>query len=90
MNELMGYALAPLPSTPGHTQVTVPVWRPTGTLREDLEAAFLGNKVQLKSDDVVGAEAWEKRLRIVTTSEGSVHLDLAVVLRHFHKFDIDT
>lgn len=88
-NELMGYALVPLPSTAGRAELSVPLWRPTGTLAEELAGEFLGAKVQLRSDAVVDAEAWEKRLRLVTTSEGRVHLDVSVLLRHFDKFDVD-
>lgn len=87
--ELVGYTLCVLPCVPGRTQAESAVWRPSGTLSEEMASMFVGGVPRLKSDALVSSEAWEKRLRLTTVGEGRLHLDVTVVARHWDKASLD-
>jgi len=84
-----GYGFAHLPCIPGVHTVEVACWRPTGTLKEEVEALFLGHTTQLTTDDIVFGSAWDNRWRLVTAPSGSLILDVAVMTRHFTEHNVD-
>ena len=84
-----GYGFGHLPLLPGQHTLEVPCWRPTGSLREETEALFLGNTTQLTTDDVLFGAAWDARWRLVTAPAGTVVADVCVLTRHFAEQDID-
>ncbi|KAJ0399376.1 hypothetical protein ATCC90586_009168 [Pythium insidiosum] len=67
---VIGYGFAHLPFQAGKHQLTVPIWRPMGSSKEEAEAALLGNTPELMTDDVVFNTAWAERCRLRTVASG--------------------
>ncbi|KAJ0397560.1 hypothetical protein P43SY_003435 [Pythium insidiosum] len=67
---VIGYGFAHLPFQAGNHQLTVPIWRPMGSSKEEAEAALLGNTPELMTDDVVFNTAWAERCRLRTVASG--------------------
>jgi B9 domain-containing protein 2 len=86
-NELYGYGFCHLPTSPGHHELTCPTWRPTGSTQERLAQMFVGGSAQLKSPDSIYSHV--DRLQLHTQSMGVVHLQLAVIFRHFDRYGIE-
>ena len=60
-------------SSSSHTGLTVCCWRPTGSVRDEISAYFLGNTSKLTSYDIISAKAaWANRCRLVTIPTGKV------------------
>lgn len=71
---LSGYGFAHLPTNPGHHELEVRCWRPSGSMREELESFFLGTSSCVVDENVIFGKAWEKRSQLVTVSSGVVSL----------------
>jgi len=83
-SHVAGYGFCHLPVTPGSSELTVCCWRPTGSVRDEISAYFLGNTSRLTSYDIISAKAaWANRCRLVTIPTGKVILNLNVILRNF-------
>uniref|UniRef100_UPI00358EB9F6 B9 domain-containing protein 2-like isoform X2 n=1 Tax=Myxine glutinosa TaxID=7769 RepID=UPI00358EB9F6 len=87
-SDLFGYGFCHVPSTPGCHRLTCVTWRPTGNWQERLAHGFVGGGPQLKSADLVYGGT--NRYRLHTVAAGQVHLELAVVLRHFDKYGVES
>ena len=86
-SELYGYGYCHIPTSPGMHDVECPVWRPIGSLREQITQAFLGGGPQLKNPDLIYSGADRYHLR--TQAMGKVHLQLGVIMRNFDKYGIE-
>jgi B9 domain-containing protein 2 len=87
--DLSGYAFVHVPAQPGHHSLSVPTWRPMGSLHEEVAAFFLGGTPQLRDVNVLFTKAWSDRCRLNTSSSGTIRLNLDVVLRHFQENQVD-
>jgi len=54
---LCGYGMTYVPRTPGSHEIKCPIWRPSGTPKEEVLAYFLGPRPQLVDKDVVFKKA---------------------------------
>jgi len=86
-NEIYGYGYCHVPTSPGMHDVECPMWRPVGSLREQITQAFLGGGPMLKHPDLIYSGADRYHLR--TQAMGKVHLQLGVIVRHFDKYGIE-
>lgn len=86
----VGYGFAPVPFAAGQHELTVSLWRPLGTMKQELDALILGRMPELQSDDVLFNAAWSERCQLRTVSTGKVVVHLGVLLRHFQPGTIDT
>ena len=85
-SHVAGYGFCHLPVTPGSSELTVCCWRPTGSVRDEISAYFLGNTSRLTSYDIISAKAaWANRCRLVTIPTGKVIVNLNVILRNFER-----
>ncbi|KAI8918872.1 B9 domain-containing protein [Entophlyctis helioformis] len=80
-NELYGYGFAHIPTSPGVHMIDIATWRPVGTPADQLWSYYLGATPQLKNMDLVDNPA--DRFRLITTSMGKVHVEVAIVMRNF-------
>eukprot|EP00941_MAST-03F_sp_MAST-3F-sp1_P001424 g1424.t1 len=86
---LIGYGQTAIPASPGHHEIAVNTWRPTGTPSEELLSFFIGGTPRLKTDEVLYAKAWEDRCRISTVSCGIVYAEFSVLMKNFKEAGID-
>ena len=69
---LSGYGFAHLPTNPGYHELDVHCWRPSGSIREELQSFFLGTSSCLVDENMIFGKAWETRSQLVTVSSGVV------------------
>ncbi|XP_066559844.1 B9 domain-containing protein 2 [Amia ocellicauda] len=87
--QLCGYGFLHLPSSPGPHRLRCPTWLPLGgTWPERLAHSFVGGGPQLRSPDLVYTGA--QRYRLHTAAAGTVELELAVALRHFDRYGVES
>uniref|UniRef100_A0A915HLJ4 B9 domain-containing protein 2 n=1 Tax=Romanomermis culicivorax TaxID=13658 RepID=A0A915HLJ4_ROMCU len=86
--ELYGYGVCYVPTLPGSHDLECGTWRPVGTLYEETMHKFLGGGILLKNPDAA-ASGVEDRYKLNTSSMGSVHLRLNVIMRNFDKFGVE-
>ena len=77
-----GYGFVHIPFTPGNYMLEVPLWRPVGSPDQELKAYLLGETPSLSSPDPIYDSAWKDRCRMMTTSAGSVMIDVHVMTRY--------
>ncbi|KAF1315098.1 B9 domain-containing protein 2, partial [Globisporangium splendens] len=82
-SSVAGYGFIHLPFSPGEHHLSVALWRPIGSAKEELEARFLGHTPELVTDEVVFNSAWAERCRLQTIATGKVHLQVGILLRNF-------
>lgn len=87
--DLAGYAFVHVPTQPGHHSLSVPTWRPMGSLHEEVAAFFLGGTPQLRDTNVLFTKAWSDRCRLNTSTSGTIRINLDVVLRNFQENQVD-
>lgn len=85
--ELYGYGFCHLPSSPGFHHLDCVTWRPLGSWQEQLSQCFVGGGPQLINSDLIYTGA--DRYRLHTCAMGSVHLQLAVLLRNFDRYGVE-
>ena len=85
-NELAGYGVCMVPTTPGLHRVECATWRPSGTLREQLSTFFLGGVPVLKHKELIASPV--DRFRLQTEPSGVVHIQLGVVVKDFKKYGV--
>mmetsp|Transcript_15718 Transcript_15718/g.29830 ORF Transcript_15718/g.29830 Transcript_15718/m.29830 type:complete len:180 (-) Transcript_15718:78-617(-) len=78
---LCGYGSCYVPSTPGSHEIKCPIWRPTGTPKEEITGYFLGARPQLVDKDIIFNKASEQRYRLFTETAGYIKLKLDIVIR---------
>lgn len=81
---VVGYGFTNLPFSPGEHRLTVSMWRPMGSAKEEMAAKLLGRTQELVSEDAVFNSAWVDRSRLQTTATGKVHVQVGIILRNFH------
>mmetsp|Transcript_7537 Transcript_7537/g.16294 ORF Transcript_7537/g.16294 Transcript_7537/m.16294 type:complete len:290 (+) Transcript_7537:156-1025(+) len=80
---LSGYGFAHLPTNPGYHELEVHCWRPSGSIRDELQSFFLGTSSCLVDENVIFGKAWETRSQLVTVTSGVVKMSMNVILRFF-------
>ena len=69
----------------GYHELEVHCWRPSGTLKQELESFFLGTSSCLVDETIIFGKSWEKRSQLITVSGGTVKLTVNVLLRFFNE-----
>uniref|UniRef100_K3X035 B9 domain-containing protein 2 n=1 Tax=Globisporangium ultimum (strain ATCC 200006 / CBS 805.95 / DAOM BR144) TaxID=431595 RepID=K3X035_GLOUD len=82
-SSVAGYGFIHLPFSPGEYHLSVALWRPIGSAKEEMEARFLGHTPELVTDEVIFSSAWAERCRLQTIATGKVHLQVGILLRNF-------
>lgn len=81
-----GYGYGCIPDDPGSHEVTIPCWRPTGGVYEELRRSFLGGTGEFISLNPIGhANSNSKkisRIGLQTVSTGTVTLRLKIIRLH--------
>lgn len=85
---LSGYGFAHLPTNPGYHEVEVQCWRPSGSIREELQSFFLGTSSCLVDENMIFS--FESRSQLVTVSSGVVKFQLTVLLRFFNEQNVQS
>ena len=80
-NQLGGYGMVHIPTTPGMHSIDVVTWRPEGSLLDTISTAFIGGNPMLVNPDIVVRS--DDRMELNTVSCGTVHLDLQILLNGF-------
>eukprot|EP00943_MAST-04B_sp_MAST-4B-sp1_P000383 g383.t1 len=80
-NQIAGYGCCFIPTTPGMHSIDCVTWRPEGSLYDKISAAFIGGNPTLVNPSIVTSS--NDRLELNTVSQGSVHLDLQILLHGF-------
>ncbi len=86
---LCGYGFTDLPSVPGYSKLTIPLWRPTGSVEQELDSFLLGVVPALITPEPIYDTAWKERCRLVTVSAGIVTVELYVATRFSKQHGID-
>ncbi|KAF4317269.1 hypothetical protein BBO99_00008173 [Phytophthora kernoviae] len=79
----VGYGFVPVPFAAGQHELTVSLWRPLGTMKEELDVLLSGRTPELTNDDVLFNAAWSDRCRLRTISTGNLLVNIGVLLRNF-------
>ncbi|XXQ36412.1 B9 domain-containing protein 2 [Plasmodiophora brassicae] len=84
-----GYSVCNVPTTPGHHVMECSVWRPLGTVSEEVASFFLGLNPQLRTTEILFDTAQDERCKITTMSVGVITVSIDVILRNFdfHKVE---
>tara|TARA_A100001015_G_C14736708_1_gene612027 strand:- start:120 stop:785 length:666 start_codon:yes stop_codon:yes gene_type:complete len=80
-NQIAGYGSCFVPTTPGMHNLDCVTWRPEGSLYDSISAAFIGGNPTLVNPSIVTSS--DDRLELNTVSQGSVHLDIQILLHGF-------
>jgi len=86
-NEVYGYGGSYIPTLPGNHKITIPCWRPTGSVRESFVQFFLGGGPVLK--DVQTVFLGNDRSWLQTESMGKVICELHIIHRNFQKYGVE-
>uniref|UniRef100_A0A0N4ZKS2 B9 domain-containing protein 2 n=1 Tax=Parastrongyloides trichosuri TaxID=131310 RepID=A0A0N4ZKS2_PARTI len=84
--EIRGYGTTFIPSTPGSHLIEVSIWKPQGSMKDEIMQKFLGGGIQLKSLSILDNPL--DLMKLHTISMGIVNLRLNIILRNFDKFGI--
>ncbi|KRX38047.1 B9 domain-containing protein 2 [Trichinella nativa] len=84
---IAGYGFCHVPTFPGEHMIECAMWRPLGSAEQELRRWVLGSGIQVVDTDVISAPF--DRCRLNTVSVGKLRLRLAIILRHFDKFDVE-
>ncbi|XP_077192705.1 B9 domain-containing protein 2 [Paroedura picta] len=85
--ELYGYGFCHVPSSPGFHHMDCVTWRPLGSWQEQISQRFVGGGPQLLNSDLIYTGG--DRYRLQTSAMGTVHLQLAVLLRNFDRYGVE-
>ena len=83
---LGGYGFCNLPSTPGNHDLVVDLWRPVGSVMEDLTANFIGGSPHLRNQEIVHKP--NDRFRIKSENSGQVHINVSLILGRATQFQV--
>lgn len=81
-----GYGCCIVPVSSGEHDLKCSMWRPRGTLREQISTFFLGGTPTLKHKEVITSGG--DRYRLHTESTGEVHLRLAILTKDFERHGV--
>ena len=84
--DVAGYGFAHVPTRPGRHEISIACWAPEGDAWARFQQSLVGGGPQLKAEEVVHAPG--DRFRLQTRSTGLVHVELNVVAKDFHKYEI--
>ncbi|CAJ0938818.1 unnamed protein product, partial [Mesorhabditis belari] len=84
--EIYGYGSIFLPSLPGHQELECHIWRPKGTLREELMQKFIGGGLQLTES--LGQMKSFEVAKFDGKSAGIIKLQMNTITRNFDRFGI--
>jgi hypothetical protein len=56
----------------GYHELEVHCWRPSGSIKDELQSFFLGTSSCLVDEEVIFGKAWEKRGKLKTVTSGIV------------------
>uniref|UniRef100_A0A7S0F771 B9 domain-containing protein 2 n=1 Tax=Phaeocystis antarctica TaxID=33657 RepID=A0A7S0F771_9EUKA len=87
-NELVGYGVCMLPTSPGLHELRCATWRPCGSMREQISTFFLGGVPTLKHKEVITQPI--DRFRLQTEPSGDVHLTLGVLTKDFARYGVSS
>lgn len=83
--QIRGYGFCHVPTTPGVHSVACSTWRPlAGVNGSSTKSVAAGD--QLRYDNIV--HSGEDRFRLQTASSGTVHLELNLLMRSFHRHHV--
>ena len=85
---LAAYGFSHLPTNPGHHELEVRCWRPSGSVAEELASFFLGTSSCLADESMIFGKAWETRSQLTTVSSGMVKMNVNVLLRFFNEHKV--
>ncbi|XP_067170562.1 B9 domain-containing protein 2 [Apteryx mantelli] len=85
---LAGYGFCAVPARAGWHGVACGTWRPRGGPRQRLARRLLGGGPQLRRPGPALGAA--ERFRLRTEAAGTVHLQLAVLPRHFARYGVQS
>lgn len=83
---LGGYGFCNLPTSPGHHKLNVDLWRPIGSIMEDLQVNFVGGSPHLRNQGIVHNP--NDRFRLKSETSGSVQLELSLILGRVSQFQV--
>lgn len=86
-NELYGYGFLHIPTQPGSHNLTCVTWRPTGSLKHEINRFFLGGGLHLKRPDIIFSGA--DRSKLQTETMGKVYFEIGLILRNFHIYGVE-
>lgn len=66
------------------------MWRPSGTIEEEMHGYFLGRSPALANHEPIFESAFRDRCRLVTVSAGYINVEVYVTTRHARPHSIDT
>jgi hypothetical protein len=78
---LSGYGFTHIPLQSGSHFLQIPLWRPCGNSEQELRAFLMGDTPCLLSSDPIYESAWKERCRLLTTSAGSIALQINIITR---------
>ena len=89
--DIAGYGTCAFPAVPGSHTLECPLWRPLGSIENEVSAYHLGGAPRLapQSKSIIYSRAWDERSAIPTVGTGVVHIQVDVILQHFGEDDVD-
>ncbi|GAX75422.1 hypothetical protein CEUSTIGMA_g2866.t1 [Chlamydomonas eustigma] len=82
-NDICGYGFCHIPTAPGSYQIDCPTWIPEGSAWQRFSSFFIGGNPRLKVEEVIHTPG--DRFRLHTTSTGTVHLDISLLMKDFER-----
>mmetsp|Transcript_17717 Transcript_17717/g.34879 ORF Transcript_17717/g.34879 Transcript_17717/m.34879 type:complete len:183 (+) Transcript_17717:123-671(+) len=86
-NELAGYGVIYVPTSPGEHLMECVIWKPQGSLTERIFNYFLDTTSHLDHKEIVHSS--KDRFDLVTESVGSIHIQLEILLRGFRNRGVE-
>jgi len=87
-SDFVGYGILNIPTQSGSFNLECNVWRPMGTMKEQVVEMIVGGRMQVKDLSIV--HNGEDRRKLTTISCGTVHMRLDLLLRNFKKYGVTT
>jgi len=84
---LGGYGFCTLPTSPGEHILSVQLWKPVGTILEDLASSFVGGSPHLRNQDLVHRP--NDRFRMKSETAGTVNMQISLILGRVSQFQVD-
>ncbi|CAH8503526.1 unnamed protein product [Dicrocoelium dendriticum] len=86
-NDLYGYGFCHVPTSPGYHELEVAIWKPVGSITDQIFSNFIGGGPHLRKSEIVYSPG--DRFFLQTQSMGYLVLHLNVVHRNFDKFGVE-
>lgn len=85
---LVGYGFTHIPISPGSHLLDIPMWRPLGTPEQEIRALMLDETPSLRCAEPVYESAWKDRCRLITTSCGSMQIQINIITRFMKEYGV--